>query len=191
MELEAQDSLFTFKQLMAPEDCAQVVEMFESSSQVKEGRVFHSDDGHGVNDDKVSHDLEVLPEGDSLECYGLVHSAVDNALQMLIPNLPSLQVYPLQGTGYKIQKYPKGKGHFRWHFDALGPKTQNRLLAMILYLNTVEEGGETEFYYQSRKIQPQAGDCIMFPTAWTHMHCGHVPVSTDKYIISSFFYFAM
>ena len=191
MELQAQDYLFSFKQMMAPEDCAQVIKMFEASSRVKVGKVLHSDDGHAVNDDKISHDLEILPEGDSAASYALVHQAVDQALQMLIPNLPSLQVYPLQGTGYKIQKYPKGEGRFKWHFDALGPKTQNRLLALILYLNTVEQGGETEFYYQGRKVRPQVGDGIMFPTAWTHMHCGHVPVSTDKYIVSSFFYFAM
>ncbi|MEM7281624.1 MAG: 2OG-Fe(II) oxygenase [Pseudomonadota bacterium] len=165
--------------------------MFEASDAVSVGRVIHSDVGHAVNQDKISHDLEIVPGGDSGGCYDFVHNAVAGALQLLIPKLPSLQVYPLQGSGYKIQKYPKGEGKFNWHFDALGPETQKRLLALILYLDDVEQGGETEFFYQGLKVQPKAGNAIMFPTAWTHMHCGHVPVSSDKYIVSSFFYFVI
>lgn len=165
--------------------------MFENSPDVKTGRVLHADHGHGENQDKVSFDLEVLPEGEMASAYEYIHNAVCEALQVLIPKLPSLQVYPLQGSGYKIQKYPKGEGRFDWHFDALGPKTQHRLLALILYLNDVTTGGETAFYYQEQKVTPKAGYGVFFPTAWTHMHCGCVPESDDKYIVSSFFHYVM
>lgn len=74
-----------------------------------------------------------------------------------------------------------------WHVDALGPLTQARLLALILYLNDVEEGGETAFHYQGQEFRPRAGSAILFPTAWTHMHCGRVPRSGNKYVITTFF----
>jgi len=32
---------------------------------------------------------------------------------------------------------------------------------------------------------------LFFPTFWTHLHCGEVPKSGDKYVISSFVRFAI
>ena len=189
--LGSRDHVSHFDDMLDARQCQQIISMFEASERVKPGQVFHSDKGHEKNQDKISFDLEILPDGDSADSYQLVHNAVCGALELLVPKLPSLQVYPLQGTGYKIQKYPRNKGRFDWHFDALGPKTQNRLLALILYLNDVSVGGETAFYYQENKVIPKAGYGIFFPTSWTHMHSGVVPESGDKYIVSSFFYYSM
>ncbi len=50
-------------------------------------------------------------------------------------------------------------------------------------------GGETAFYHQAREIRPRAGHAILFPTAWTHMHCGRVPETVNKYVVTSFFEF--
>ena len=52
------------------------------------------------------------------------------------------------------------------------------------YLNDVEEGGETEFWYQKVKIKPKKGTVVMFPTSFTHKHKGHIPISNDKYIVN-------
>jgi hypothetical protein len=104
---------------------------------------------------------------------------------------PSLQVFPLWWTGYKIQHYKKNEGHFKWHFDALGPGAWDRQLAMIIYLNSVEDGGETCFHRQNLRVKPVAGNALFFPTFWTHMHCGEIPRSEDKYVISSFVSFAI
>ena len=62
---------------------------------------------------------------------------------------------------------------------------------MIVYLNSISEGGETSFHRQKIKINPVAGDAVFFPTFWTHLHCGEVPKSDDKYVISSFIRFAI
>jgi hypothetical protein len=104
---------------------------------------------------------------------------------------PSLRVFPLRCTGYKIQHYRKNEGHFKWHFDALGPGAWDRQLAMIIYLNSVEDGGETCFHRQNLRVKPVAGDALFFPTFWTHMHSGEIPRSEDKYIISSFVTFVI
>jgi hypothetical protein len=39
------------------------------------------------------------------------------------------------------------------------------------------------------QIKPVAGDALFFPTFWTHLHCGQIPISDDKYVISSFIHF--
>ena len=48
----------------------------------------------------------------------------------------------------KIQKTSSKEGYHSWHSETGGPHNRNRLLAFTLYLNDVEEGGETEFLYQ-------------------------------------------
>ena len=51
-----------------------------------------------------------------------------------------------------------------------------------LYLNDIEEGGETEFLDQNRRIKAQKGTMVIFPAAWTHVHRGNPPLNKDKYI---------
>jgi len=140
---------------------------------------------------KLTTDLEIREKGEwSGPCRAL-NQAVDAALQTISGYLPALQVWPLKWTGYKIQHYTRGEGYFKWHFDAVGPGTWDRQLAMVLYLNSVREGGETCFHLQDRKVKPIAGDAVFFPTFWTHTHCAAIPRSEDKYIISSFISFAL
>ena len=52
----------------------------------------------------------------------------------------------------------------------------------MIYLNDVEEGGETEFLYQSIRVAPKAGTLLIWPAGFTHTHRGNPPLSGDKYI---------
>jgi hypothetical protein len=125
------------------------------------------------------------------EAFSELNLAVNAALKTVVAQVPSLQIWPLSWTGYKIQHYTRHEGHFKWHFDALGPGTWDRQMAMVIYLNSVADGGETCFHRQKLKFKPVAGDAVIFPTFWTHAHCGEIPRSEDKYIISSFISFAI
>jgi hypothetical protein len=83
-----------------------------------------------------------------------------------------------------MKKYHKGTDGFHaWHedqgFDGPGVK---RILVCMFYLNDVEEGGETEFYFQKIKTKPTKGSLVIFPAYFTHLHKGHIPISNDKYI---------
>jgi hypothetical protein len=55
-----------------------------------------------------------------------------------------------------------------------------------MYLNTIERGGETFFPLHDLKIKATAGTISLFPAAWTHPHTSCVPISSDKWIVSSF-----
>ncbi len=57
------------------------------------------------------------------------------------------------------------------------------------YLNDFEEGGETEFFYQNKKLKPTGGQLVFAPSHFTHTHKGHVPISNDKYILTSWVLF--
>ncbi len=189
--LGTQDFITHVEELLDPDLCTEIIAEFSRSPDVAAGKVLNTDTGHCQNSDKISFDLQILPEGNWKNIYARVHAAVSTVLQEYVPALPSLQVYPLEGTGYKMQMYPKQQGKFAWHFDALSHAAQRRLVAMIIYLNDVDKGGETEFHYQQIKVSPKTGYSVLFPTAWTHLHCGLVPESNDKYIISTFLQYKM
>lgn len=84
----------------------------------------------------------------------------------------------------KVQRTIPTGGYHVWHHEHAPKDCMRRVLAYILYLNDVEEGGETEFLYLSKRIKPEAGTLIIFPSAFTHAHRGNPPLSGTKYIIT-------
>ena len=96
----------------------------------------------------------------------------------------------IKDSGFQIQKYNRGEGYYKYHHDSChsGDKTQIRMVAFIWYLNTVDEGGETEFFNGRFKIKPEKGKLLLFPATWTYTHRGNMPISGDKYIITGWIY---
>jgi hypothetical protein len=84
----------------------------------------------------------------------------------------------------KIQKTKIGEGYHTWHCENAEMKARNRIMAFMLYLNDVEEGGETEFLYQKCRFKPQKNTLMIWPSQFTHVHRGNPPLSNDKYIIT-------
>ena len=91
-----------------------------------------------------------------------------------------------------IQKYNKGEGgYFHWHSEHYPhPNDPNqdslhRTLLWMFYLNDVEKGGETEFFYQQVQSKPKQGSLVIAPAGFTHTHRGLKPESNDKYIFTS------
>ena len=88
-------------------------------------------------------------------------------------------------TEIKIQKTKPGEGYHDWHAENTGIRlTKNRLLVFSLYLNDVEEGGETEFLYLKKRFKPVRDRLLIFPAGFTHTHRGNPPLSGDKYILT-------
>jgi hypothetical protein len=188
----ATDCIFYVREILPGNLCRTIIESYQSDPRKHPGHTIGSRGERKSYDDvKVSTDLEITAEGVWSVAHAALHHAVSQAVTGIATQFPSLQVWPLRSTGYKIQHYRRNEGQFKWHFDALGPGAWDRQLAMVLYLNSVERGGETCFHRQGLKFKPVAGDAVFFPTFWTHMHCGAMPESEDKYIVSSFVAFAI
>lgn len=90
----------------------------------------------------------------------------------------------------QMQRYRKGLGNYNyWHCETYPQsgttEPLHRALLFMYYLNDVEKGGATEFYYQQRALQPKRGQMVIAPAYFTHTHRGCVPESNDKYIITS------
>ena len=89
----------------------------------------------------------------------------------------------------RIQKTLIGGGYHIWHCESMQRTTSNRILAWTLYLNDVEEGGETEFLYYPKRVKPKAGTLILWPAGFAHTHRGNPPISNEKYIITGWLEF--
>jgi hypothetical protein len=92
-------------------------------------------------------------------------------------------------TGYQLQRYYKNQGFYKEHCDggAYTPYPMyQRVLGIVIYLNTVKEGGGTKFPLQNYTVKPIKGRASVFPANFTHPHIAEIPVSDDKYICSTF-----
>ena len=106
--------------------------------------------------------------------------------------------YQLSHPGFtffdnKIQKTTPKQGYHVWHIEdmSLIPDDMEgfqlyefltRFGVYTVYLNDVEEGGETEFLMQSLRISPKKGTLCLFPSSYTHLHRGNPPLKGNKYI---------
>ena len=91
-----------------------------------------------------------------------------------------------------LQKYNKGSGGYHhWHSEHFpsphdpANSSLHRVLLWMYYLNDVPKGGGTSFYYQDKTISPKQGTLVIAPASFTHTHRGEIPVSNDKYILTS------
>jgi hypothetical protein len=117
---------------------------------------------------------------------GAGHAAVFNELPSIIEEYARMYekemgIDPKEMEHVQITKYKKNEGYFSQHSDGMG-----RTYSVILYLNEVENGGETRFYGEFPYIvKPQPGKLIFFSSDL--MHEATVPESGDKYIAVTWF----
>lgn len=98
-------------------------------------------------------------------------------------------LYQHTPKGMSIQKTMPHQGYHAWHCEAGHLASAARVLTYTVYLNDVEEGGETEFLYQGVKIKPEVGKLAFFPGNYMYPHRGNPTYKTPKYIISGWYTF--
>lgn len=91
--------------------------------------------------------------------------------------------HAISGT-VKIQKTLPKQGYHVWHCEHGALPLGSRIALVMLYLNDVEDGGETEWLYQSRRVKPETGKVVICPSGFTHTHRGNPPLSGEKYIMN-------
>jgi hypothetical protein len=96
----------------------------------------------------------------------------------------------VRASHMKMQKTHPTGGYHIFHTEQHKGVQANRAVAYTLYLNSIEEGGETEFLYQKKRVKPVENTLVFFPAGYTHPHRGN-PVlgDTAKYIVTGWFYY--
>jgi len=174
--------------------------MYKLEEAVKNGESYQGMSGDGgVNAYKKSTDYNILEHDKHKLMSDIVMNRFNHYLSNeYLENFPHIDEfyhhrlvndkssYPL----LQIQKYDKGSGHYNaWHVEQEDLGTSNRLFVFILYLNDVEEGGETGFLFKEGddffKVKPKTGTLIIHPASWPFIHKGYMPLSSDKYILTT------
>lgn len=205
-KFEISDFIGVFEDVVSHEDCDLIINHFELLQKQK--MTYDRTEERGKNmsiymDDSMytisgtSNMLEIFDKRDEIisktdtwifqtfkngvwECYQ--HYCKEYGI------LSSIAKHVLSGC-IKIQKTKPSQGYHVWHCEQATVDSGDRLMLVMLYLNDVNEGGETEFLYQRKRFKPKKGTILMCPASYTHTHRGNVPFDTDKYIITTWIEF--
>lgn len=103
-------------------------------------------------------------------------------------SVPEVTAY-LDPMEVKIQKAGPGGGFYQWHYEQGPGPSAGRYGVWMLYLNTVEKGGKTEFSYQNVQVQPEQGTMVLWPAGFTHRHRSAPDLEEQKYIATGWLYY--
>jgi len=113
----------------------------------------------------------------------------DVAFKHYEKNVGALDTYGIDNFHYtqlKIQKTLPTEGYHVWHIEhGKGWEQEPRAFVYTVYLNDIEEGGETEFLHFSKRVKPKTGRIVIWPAGFPYVHRGNPPLSGEKYILTS------
>lgn len=84
-----------------------------------------------------------------------------------------------------FQKYDPGKYYDIEHCEhGENDDSSKRILAWMIYLNDIYDGGGTFWPQQNFTANAREGDLYIWPAGWTHSHYGIVSNTETKYILT-------
>lgn len=166
---------------LTPVQCNEIIDWFEGNpGEQQPGRIGSQALNTGS---KVSTDiprwfhLREMPETTIEKCleeggaeYGRKRPHVFRAIAKLTID-----------NSYVLQRYRPEEGYYALHCEVGSPANMMRVLAWMIYLNDVPDGG-THFSEQEYDCEARQGRLVMWPAYFTHMHRGIVSKTTTKYI---------
>lgn len=169
--------------------CMKLISLFEDNPQ------FHFAGATMGGENHEQKNTEEISLADVMSLDEITNSLNDMLVEYLTKfavDVPNWNLYNLfsVSTSYKfckLQKYNKGKGHYKavhQERDAQ-PRGKDRVFTFMFYLNTVLDGGQTNFPLQKMKISPKRGTLIIWPAGFPYLHNGEVPITHDKYIVTT------
>lgn len=131
----------------------------------------------------------VMNSFNDISVMDIFMTGLQNCFDEYVSEFDILKDLNLKCTSVKMQKTVPGAGYHVWHSEQGNEESSARCLVYSLYLNDIDDAGETEFLYQKLRIPPRENCMILWPAAYTYTHRGNV-VHGDKskYIITGWFY---
>ena len=182
--MEVSNFIGVTKNVLSKDDCRHICELIDEKEKASEA--YAGKHQFGPAGAMSRSDVQIfgwqVPEKILRDIAGLVWRELvtyASAVSSIVRQLPDLHI-----SGMKMQKTPIGGGYHEWHFEQGDGYSSSRALAWMIYLNAVENGGNTEFLYQQVQEKPEAGKFVIWPAGYTHPHRGNPPYSNTKYIVT-------
>jgi len=188
--MNLKDFICVYDNAYTKEQCKEIIDRCENSKFLLPGFCVRP---NGVVSDSGKKTLEVAvkPRNNLGDIEDLIYSNLKEPCTKYINSICKkfdYKIFPdnLSDTGYIFKKYVQNDSWFGWHSDdTILSKNTRRILAIIIYLNDVDEGGCTEFKF-GHKVFPKEGSVLLFPTGFLFTHRGQKPISGIKYCLTSF-----
>lgn len=87
--------------------------------------------------------------------------------------------------GLQLLHYKASDNFYKPHSD--DGADHPRIFSSVLYLNDVEEGGETRFTRFDVSVKPKAGRLLMFPANFAYEHEALPPTSGEKFVVVTWY----
>ena len=192
-KVELKNFIGVYDNFILPKDCDELIKFYEERNkfnQIVDRVAFENQD---IDQKQDSQYFASFKEMDVwVDYFKPLIVNFDLALQLYLKAtaaLPAFQTDRLHYYPMKIQKTLPGQGYHVWHIEKdKGLSYNHRALVWSVYLNDVEEGGETEFLHFSRRVKPKKGRIVIWPAGFPYLHRGNPPLSGEKYIVTSWMY---
>ena len=192
MGFNKKDHILHKRGLLSQKDCNFLINWFEERTDLHErGTV----DGNLYETPDQKQDTEIYLDTSknfSLICSNCLNYGIEE-YKKKYPFINQVRPFNIHSV-YKMQRYLPGEGYFTLHCENDGPdftgeSSEMLILAWMIYLNDVTDGGYTEFPSQNTKFQPRRGDLLIWPAYFTHPHHGIVSKTQVKYILTGWYIF--
>jgi len=181
--------IYTFNNFLTPEDCQLLID--ESNKKLRPSTVSN------VKDEIILSKARTSKTADLHYFNSPYLNQIDNKITSF------MELNPFTGEIMQTQKYEPGQ-YYKAHTDYFHPLTREyrtytewmgqRTWTFMLYLNDVEEGGETYFKHLKLKVKPKQGMAIFWNNLYKNgvpnlktLHEACSPVSGNKYVITKWF----
>ncbi len=177
------DNYIGFDFLISPEICKNIINIGEEKLKNSFGEEIITNYRNDVSVFLNAHESYRKSQN-----YFIINDAILIALNEFSENfIKSRDFNHYILDSHKFQKAEADGGFHGWHFEADGGKDKNRAFVWMLYLNTVENGGMTEFYKNKNekiRIKPEIGKFVFWPAGETHLHRASPDLKETKYILT-------
>lgn len=129
----------------------------------------------------------------SLNLHDYIVEISQRAIEFYKTKVPSAEYFPQRYAfeEFRVKHYANdGIDQFDTHVDSASLNTSKRFLVFFWYLNDVAVGGETIFPELNISVKPNKGRLLMFPPYWMYPHKGNIPISNEKFLLSSYLHYA-
>ena len=177
-----------YDSFVSKELCDKIIDFFEESPNKCEGRLHRP--GMITVDKEAKDSTDLLCNIHNVPFKKEMIRASEITTQLYIADFPECNngLSPWEfDIEFNIQRYLPNQGYFAPHCESGSLRTNHRVLAWMIYLNDVDDGGETRWISYDLNVKPKKGRVVIWPAFFTHIHHGLVSETETKYIATGWY----
>ena len=178
------DKIRTIKNVITPDDAKLIIDYIDKNLRFfnptpglkRFTKMFGKDVAH-------QHMSKVVVEGLD-DITDLIKDTVDNVKKTLAYQFSDTDDILLTSLWFAKQR---PGGDIKGHLDIDGGLNTHFVYSAVLYLNTIQDGGELDFPMLNVSIKPELGDLVVFPSSGEDMFHEVKRIGEDRYTLPMWF----